>query len=103
MKRTLLIVGMLAVVVFLQRVAHHMEVSKTPHKVLFVIRTTGTIFLDANLTYINSSGGSEQEHFNGQDHFNSQDQSFPKEYEMEVTKASGDPVYISAQLNNEFE
>jgi hypothetical protein len=56
------------------------------------------MYRDANLTYINSTSGTAQEHFNG---FKS-DSPFETEYEMEVTKASGDPVYISAQLNNEF-
>ncbi len=68
------------------------------HKVLYVI-SSNSMYLDANLTYINSSGGTAQEHFNG---FKSDSHPFETEYEMEVTKASGDPVYISAQLNNEF-
>jgi len=97
-KKLLIFLGVILFLVLgsISRIKHlsDPDAGTSDHKVLYVISSDS--ILDANLTYINSSGGSEQEHFNGRDH------SFAKEYEMVVTKASGDPVYISAQLNDEF-
>lgn len=70
------------------------------HKVLYVIsgdptyvNGEGTPCLSASLTYINSSGGTQQEDAPG----------CPSPFEIEVTRASGDPVYISAQMTYETE
>jgi hypothetical protein len=102
MKKTLLVLAVLAVLVFLQRVGHHMEIAgSTGHKVLYVIsgdpnytNGRGEPCITASLTYINSSGGTQQEPVPS---------GCSSPYEMEVTKASGDPVYISAQLTYESE
>jgi hypothetical protein len=96
MKKALIIVGVLFVICL---AGGGCQLAPSSHRVLYVIRTVQGTWLDANVTYINSSGGTQQEKFYGEDdHADEPHQQFAKEYEMEVTKASGDPVYISAQI-----
>jgi len=56
-----------------------------------VVSSGEGLHLNASLTYMNSSGGTQQENFYGAGPF-----------EIEVHKVSGDFVYISAQLKNEY-
>jgi hypothetical protein len=93
MKKALIIVGVLFVICL---AGGGCQLAPSNHKVLYVIRTVHGAWLDANVTYINSSGGTQQEKFYGEDDHASEPSA--KEYAMEVTKASGDPVYISAQI-----
>jgi hypothetical protein len=76
------------------------EVGASGHKVLYIIsgdptyvNGEGTPCLSASLTYTNSSGGTQQEDAPG----------CHSPFEIEVTRASGDPVYISAQMTYETE
>ena len=94
-----MILAVLAVLVFLQRVFHQVEVTReTLHDVIYMIDDGGQgAYLAAGLTYINSSGGTQQEDFNGMDHH------LLGHFEIEVQRVSGSPVYISAQLKDEFQ
>jgi hypothetical protein len=54
--------------------------------------------LDADLTYINSSGGTQQERFNFMDH----PPEYPSHFEIEVGRPIGSPVDMSAQLKRDY-
>jgi hypothetical protein len=87
-----MIFAVLAVLVFVSRVIHHVDTTKeTLPKVLYVISNGDGMHLEASLTYINSSGGTQQEHFVGTGPF-----------KIEVQRPSGSPVYMSAQLSDEY-
>jgi hypothetical protein len=56
--------------------------------------------LDADLTYINSSGGTQQENFDGTDPQYRPE--YPSHFEIEVERPIGASVYMSAQLKSEY-
>jgi hypothetical protein len=70
-----------------QQAAKATESVSSSHTVLYVVSSEPDRRLPVSLTYINSSGGTQQENYDG---------STP--YEIEVRRSVGDPVYMSAQL-----
>jgi hypothetical protein len=92
MKKASIIVGVL--------VGGNYSARSSTHKVIYMITGDpsytsgdGKKCLSVGLTYTNSSGGSQQEDYDGCE----------VPFEIEVEKSTGNSVYMSAQLNYETE
>jgi len=94
-KKLLIFVGVILFLALgsINRIKHltDPDAGTSDHKVIYVVSSGEGMHLNASLTYMNSSGGTQQENFYGAGPF-----------EIEVHKVSGDFVYISAQLKNEY-